>query len=103
MYADGSSVEGTTGPGGKVEKLYGQAQLGAAIVRITPEGVDLGEDNVKGVELTGSPATVAFELSSGAPAAAPPPAAAQAPPTRNIIAAAVTVAAMVVVGFNSGR
>ncbi len=99
MYMDGSSADGMTDAAGKVQKTYGQAQLGQAMVRITPEAMDLGEDNVKTVDLTGSPATVTFDLSSGAAPAEPAPAA-PALPTRNIIAAAVTTVAMVAIGMN---
>jgi len=73
MYQDGESDGGMTGADGKFMSSYASGQVGKAVVRITaPEGVmDLGEGNVKDVDLTGAPASVSFALVSEVPKKSP--------------------------------
>lgn len=103
MYMDGSTDEGMTDADGKVQKVYGQAQLGQAVVRITPpEGFFVGEDNVKGVDLKGSPELVAFDLGQSdvvVPGTGLPPVASGID-VKGAAVAVATVAAMTLIGLN---
>ncbi len=66
LFADGSSVEGFTGPDGLYSAPFTAAQVGLAFVKITqPEGTQpLGRNETKEVTLADAPQNTVFELQS---------------------------------------
>lgn len=72
MFQNGDAPKGTTDAQGKFTVPVAPTQKGQTVVRITPpEGVeDIGEGAAQGVNLTGAPAQVQFDLvgvSQGSP------------------------------------